>query len=197
MKELLIEGLGSSKTTLGVKLIAEFSNTVRSMNSLESYVHLKGLIDSVDMATVEKSEVLLFFATAIYRASRPVSQRMLMDARDITSFKDLNRVALSFQTAEPEKPVARVSSPSIGFRGVQCFVCRKYGHRSYDCRYRNSEQNSGSSKVPPVVCYACNEPGHKVPECPNRGRNNVNNKSENRKVEVKKGSRTVPIMQVG
>ncbi len=34
LKELLIEGLGSSKTTLGVKLVADFANSVRSMNSL-------------------------------------------------------------------------------------------------------------------------------------------------------------------
>ncbi len=146
------------------------------------------------MATHSKSDVLFFFATAIYRASRPVSQRTLMDAREITSFKELNRVALSFQSVEPEKPVVKVSSPTTVFRGVQCYVCRRYGHRSFDCRYRSSSQTDVSSnKVPPVVCYSCNEPGYKEPECPNRGRNFGNNKSdknEYKKVDVKKGSST-------
>ncbi len=127
LKELLVETLGSSRTALGVKLISDFGTATKSMNSTESYAHLKGLIDSVDMATVDKADVLLFLAIAVYRASRPASQRTLMDARDIGTFKDLNRVALSFQMAEPEPSVVTsVGVPSSsGFRGMRCFVCQK------------------------------------------------------------------------
>ncbi len=197
LKELLIEGLGSSKTALGIKLIEDFSSATKSMNSLESYAYLKGLVDSVDMATVNKTEVLLFFTKAIFRASRPASQRMLMDAHEVGSFKDLNRVALSFQTAEPETPVVRQNcSPnySTGFRGIKCYVCHRFGHRAYDCRFKSNNEQGGG--VPRVVCYSCNEPGHKVPECPYRNRTNGGNNSkfesklDNKKVDVKKGSRT-------
>ncbi len=196
LKELLVESLGSSRTALGVKLIAEFSNATKSMNSTESYAYLKGLVDSVDMATVDKADVLLFFAMAIYRASRPANQRSLMDAREVGSFKDLNRVALSFQTAEPETPVVSrpVSNPnfSSGYRGIRCYVCQRYGHRAYDCRFKgNSEQSVGS---PRVVCYSCNEPGHKVPDCPHRGKQGSSGAKSDGKsdknVEVKKGRRT-------
>ncbi len=83
LKELLIDGLGSSKISLGIKLISEFDSHTKSMNSLESYMYLKGLIDSVSMATHDKGEVLLFLATAIYRALRPAHQRTLLDAREI------------------------------------------------------------------------------------------------------------------
>ncbi len=90
VKEILIEALGSSLTSLGVKLTTDFATSTRSMNPLETYAHLKSLMDSVDMMCRSKDELLLFFACATYRASRPVAQRALMDQREFTCFRDLN-----------------------------------------------------------------------------------------------------------
>jgi len=44
VKEILIEALGSSLTSLGVKLTTDFASSTRSMNPLETYVHLKSLM---------------------------------------------------------------------------------------------------------------------------------------------------------
>ncbi len=74
LKEILLDALGSSLTSIGAKLTTEFANATRSMSPLETYVHLKSLMDSVDMMFHSKAELLLFFACATYRASRPVAQ---------------------------------------------------------------------------------------------------------------------------
>ena len=95
LKDILMEALGSSLTSLGIKLTSDFAGSTRSMNPLETYVHLKSIMDSVDMLCRSKDELLLFFACATYRASRPVAQRALMDQREFTSFRDLNKFALS------------------------------------------------------------------------------------------------------
>ncbi len=71
LKDILIEALSSSLTSLGVKLTTDFASSTRSMSPLEMYVHL---MDSVDMLCSSKEELLLFFACATYRASRPCAQ---------------------------------------------------------------------------------------------------------------------------
>ncbi len=83
LKKKLIDGLGSNLTSLGIKLISDFQYTTRSMTSRDAYIHLKGLVDSVGLLTNTKEDVLLFMATAIYRASRPLHQRGVMDSRSI------------------------------------------------------------------------------------------------------------------
>ncbi len=87
IKMKLIDGLGSNLTSLGIKLFSEYQNTVRSMSSRDAYLHLKSLTDSVNLLTASKEELLLFMATAIYRASRTLYQRGIMDGREINSFK--------------------------------------------------------------------------------------------------------------
>ncbi len=59
------------------------------------------------MSTEDKGDLLLFIATAVYRASRPVHQRTILDSREIGSFRDLNRLALSLSTSESDKSVGR------------------------------------------------------------------------------------------
>ena len=87
IKKKLIDGLGSNLTSLGIRLFSEYQNTVSSMSSRDAYLHLKSLTDSVNWLTASKEELLLFMATAIYRASRTLYQRGIMDGREINSFK--------------------------------------------------------------------------------------------------------------
>jgi len=88
LKQTLIDSLGSGKTSLGSKLTTEFSGDVRHMNSLEKYVHLKCLIDSVNMSIGDHKDILLFFASAIYRNSLSTHQKSIMDSREINTFRD-------------------------------------------------------------------------------------------------------------
>ncbi len=157
LKRKLIGGLGSDLTTLGIKLISEFQSTVRSMTSRDAYIHLKSLTDSIGLLTGSKEELLLFIATAVFRASRPLHQRGVMDCREIQSFNDLNKVALTFSASESEK-VGRYQS-----RGQECYKCHIFGHRAFECRSyvpsnsssvsHSSSNNtqSGSSSLKPLV----------------------------------------------
>ncbi len=152
LKEALIEELGSSRTALGVKFYSEFVNDAKSLDSVQAYVKLKNLADSINMATSDKNDLLLFMAVSAFRASRPLSQRALMDAREIHSFRDLSKVAASFRAPDLDKSVVRSNYQSSGnnsfHRSVQCYICHRYGHRSFECRFKN---NSGSELSSTVV----------------------------------------------
>ncbi len=189
LKKLLSDALGSSRLSLGVKF-SEFVSENKSVDTLKAYSKIKSLIDSIDMATNDKNDLLLFMATSAFRASRPQSQRSLMDAREIRSFKDLSNVATSLKESEYDKPVVRNYAPSSGSSvfhrpSFQCYVCHKYGHRAFECRFRNSVNESVSNHVSHVkpqgiVCYTCNTPGHKSPDCPNKNKSGQGNKGESR-----------------
>jgi len=194
VKEILLDALGSSLTALGAKLTSEFSASTRAMTPLDKYVHLKSLIDSVDMMCRDKDELLLFFACATFRASLPVAQRMLMDQRVFTSLRDLNKFALSINSSDSDR--TSYGSTSRSFRNggsVECFKCHKFGHRAHECRssFPNHPVGGYNGKQPGVVCYTCHEPGHKSPDCPGRKSNDSNSDSrpDNRRSGVKK-SRT-------
>ncbi len=75
----------------------------RSMSSLETFVYLKGLTDSISMVTDSKEDMLLFIACAVFCASRPLHQRGVMDSREVNSFKDLNKLALTLQTSNSDR----------------------------------------------------------------------------------------------
>ncbi len=189
LKEILIDALGSSLTSLGAKLTTEFQNTTRSMSPLETYVHLKNLTDSMDMMTHSKEDLLLFIACATYRASRPFSQRAIMDQREFKSFRDLNKFALSINSTEPERPsVGRFTSRSTFGSPYECYKCHKLGHRAFECRSNVSSPTftyGGSGKPPSVVCYTCREPGHKSPDCPTKrsdSRDNGDSKADTSKI---------------
>ncbi len=141
----MLDALGSSLTSIGAKLTTEFANATRSMSPLETYVHLKSLMDSVDMMCHSKAELLLFFACATYRASRPVAQRAIMDQREFTSFKDLNKFALSIDSTDSVNVSGRGHYNRYGNGGnaIECFKCHKFGHRSFECHSYVS--SSGSS----------------------------------------------------
>ncbi len=81
LKEILIDTLGSNRTSLGIKLISDFQNATKSMSSLETFVYLKGLTDSISMVTDSKEDVLLFIANVVFRASRPLHQHGVVDSR--------------------------------------------------------------------------------------------------------------------
>ncbi len=85
LKQILTDSLGSGRTLLGSKLVAEFNTDAQAMNPLDKYVHLKGLVDSVDVTVLDRSDVLLFFAVAIYRASLTAQQRSVMDVKSSRS----------------------------------------------------------------------------------------------------------------
>ncbi len=86
LKETLVDALGSSRTSLGIKLISDFQSAMRSMSSLETFVYLKGLTDSISMVTDSKEDVLLFIACAVFRTSRPLHQRGVMNRKEVNSF---------------------------------------------------------------------------------------------------------------
>ncbi len=200
LKEILLDALGSSLTSIGAKLTTEFANATRSMSPLETYVHLKSLMDSVDMMCHSKAELLLFFACATYRASRPVAQRAIMDQREFTSFKDLNKFALSIDSTDSVNVSGRGHYNRYGNGGnaIECFKCHKFGHRSFECRSYVSSSGSSSSgsgssssgRSSSIVCYTCHEPGHKSPECPYKKGNDSGSDSRpvsSNKAGVRKG----------
>ncbi len=167
------------------------------MTSRDAYIHLKSLTDSIGLLTGSKEELLLFIATAVFRASRPLHQRGVMDCREIQSFNDLNKVALTFSASESEK-VGRYQS-----RGQECYKCHKFGHRAFECRSyvpsnsssvshsssNNNQSGSSSLKPPGIVCYMCREPGHKSPDCPYKAQNKGgdSNAEYNKKLHFKRG----------
>ncbi len=203
LKEILMEGLGSSLTSLGAKLTTDFASSTRTMNPLETYVHLKGLMDSVNLMCRSKEELLLFFACATYRAYRTTTQRSHMDQRVFTSFRDLNKFALSITNSEPERPSYNSGrhNRSSGYGPVECFKCHKFGHRFFECRSQVPSSSSNSSSVSGsnsgrsfgIVCFTCHEPGHKSPDCPTKKNNdsgNSDSRSENSKKAGVRKNRT-------
>ncbi len=74
-------------------------------------------------------------------------------------------------------------------------MCHRFGHRSYDCRFKGSgnyEQSVNSPRPPAIVCYFCNEPGHKAPDCKKKNRGYIPNPNESngfKKPNLRKGSR--------
>ncbi len=194
LKTALISTLGSSKLSLGVKL-ADFVSDNRSADSLKAYSKIKSLVDSIDMATTDKSDLLLFIATSAFRASRSYNQRSLMDARVIKSFKDLSEVASSLKASESDRHSNRYPPNVAGnFQKptYPCHICKKFGHRTVDCHYRNSPSNDQSSaslnpsKSQGIVCFTCNAPGHKSPDCPTK----KGGSSDSKQNVVKRGPRT-------
>ena len=201
MKRKLIDGLGSNLTSLGVKLLSEFHNTVRPMTSQNAYLHLKSIIDSINLLTGSKDELLLFIATAVFHASRPYHQRGVIDSSRVNSFDDLHTVAQMFTTSDSERQ-ARYSSRTQA-NVLECYKCHKLGHRAVDCRsgssHSNSHSNSQSYNVSSsssnnqrsnnIVCYFCREPGHKSPDCPNKTHNKGSdtNSDSNKKLHLKRG----------
>ncbi len=182
LKQILIDSLGSGKTSLGSKLTAEFNSDVRNMNPLDKYVHLKGLIDSVDMTVLERSDILLFFAMAIYRASLTAQQRSVMDGREIDTFRDLNKLALSLHSTDNDRSgSARWQGRGTG-DPVKCFKCYRFGHKSFECRM-------GKDESKPVVCYTCHQPGHKSPDCPSNSKDQVKQYEGNKKLGLRSGSK--------
>ncbi len=174
LKDILMEALGSSLTSLGAMLTTAFASTTRSMNPLETYVHLKSLMDSVDMLCKTKEELLLFFACATYRASRPLAQRAIMVQREFASFRDLNTFALSVNSIDSDwvSGFGRHNRPGNVSGAIECFKCHKFGHRSYECRSNVSSSSNSSSgygnssgRTSSIVCFTCHEPGHKSPDC--------------------------------
>ncbi len=103
------------------------------MSRLETYVYLKSLTDSIDMMCGSKEELLLFIACATYRASRPVAQRAIMDQREIKSFRELNKLALSINFTDSDRASGggRQSRSTNSGGPFECFKCRKYGHRAF------------------------------------------------------------------
>ncbi len=205
LKDILIEGLGSSLTGLGIKLTSGFSVTTRSMNPLEKYVHLKSLMDSIGMQCGSIEEYSLFIACATYRASCSPAQRSLMDQREIRSFRELNKFALSINTCENE----RASQGGGRYNKFgnnsprECFKCHKFGHRAFECRsyvpdtggsfpHHNSGPLNGnthgnnSSKPPGIVCFTCHEPGHKSPDCPTKKNPDTNNFESSKRAGVRR-----------
>ena len=170
LKETLVHALGSSRTSLGIKLIADFQTATKTMSSLETFVYLKGLTDSISMVTDSKDDVLLFIACAVLRASRPLHQRGVMDSREVTSFKNLNKLALTLQTSDLDRShVGRRQSRGSYASSIECYKCHKMGHRAFECK-----SNVGSSgRFQSIVCYTCREPGHKSSNCPNKGKVNL------------------------
>ncbi len=163
LKQTLIDSLGSGRTCLGNKLISNFLADTKHMDPLQTYVHLKGLMDSVNMTIGDRKDVLLFFATAIYRHGLTSQQRAVMDSREIVTFKELNRLAISLQTTDSDTRDRVRDGKRIHYHGsIKCFKCQGYGHRSFECRTGRVEVKSN------VVCYSCNQNGHKANECPTK-----------------------------
>ncbi len=192
LKETLVDALGSSRTSLGIKLISDFQSAMRSMSSLETFVYLKGLTDSISMVTDSKEDVLLFIACAVFRTSRPLHQRGVMNRKEVNSFKDLNKLTLTLQTSNSDRSNAGRSQGKGGYSsGIECFKCHKMGHRAFECK----SSVGSSSKFQNVVCYTCREPGHKLPDCPNKRKcesvDSSESKSESgKKLNLKKSGRT-------
>ncbi len=201
MKRKLIDGFGSNLTSLGAKLLSEFHNTVRPMTFQNAYLHLKSIIDSINQLTGSKDELLLFIATAIFRASRPYHQRGVIASSRVNSFDDLHTVAQMFATSDSERQ-ARYSSRTQA-NVLECYKCHKLCHRAVDCRsgssHSNSHSNSQSYNVSSSssnnqrsnnnVFYFCRELGHKSPDCPNKTHNKGSdtNSDSNKKLHLKRG----------
>ncbi len=154
-------------------------------------MYLKGLTDSISMVTDSKDDVLLFIACAVFRATRPLHRRGVMDSREVASFKDLNKLALTLQTSDSDRShVGRGKSRGSYASSIECCKCHKMGHRAFECK-----SNVGSSeRLHSIVCYTCREPGHKAPDCPNRGKSepseNESRSESGKKLNLKKSGKT-------
>ncbi len=86
-----------------------------------------------------------------------------MDSREIVTFKELNRLAISLQTTDSDTRDRVRDGRRINYHGsIKCFKCQGYGHRSFECRTGRVEVKSN------VVCYSYNQNGHKANEYPTK-----------------------------
>ena len=160
-KSILFQKLSSKSAS---QIVASIDRDVRHMNPLEKYVHLKCLIDSVNMSIGDRKDILLFFASAIYRSSLSTHQKSIMDSREINTFRDLNKFTTSLHSTDSDRSVgSRGSGRGASGFGVKCYRCQGFGHRSFECRVSREESK------PSIICHSCQQPGHKSPEYPNKG----------------------------
>ncbi len=65
------------------------------LSPLETYSHLKVLMESIQATCTSMDDLALFVMSATYRASRSPTQRTLMDQCKISSIHDLHDFAMS------------------------------------------------------------------------------------------------------
>ncbi len=114
-------------------------------------MYLKDLTDFISMVTDSKDDVLLFIACAVFRATRPLHQRGVMDSRVVASFKDLNKLALTLQTSDSDRShVGRKQNRGSYASSTECYKCHKMGHRAFECK--SNVGSSGRNKLR-RLCY--------------------------------------------
>ena len=94
-----------------------------------------------------------------------------MDTRTINSYQDLSMLALMLKSiAVGNKEELRSQEKRREDRyqredrsRVKCYKCNRFGHCSYECRSKGSEESQKG-----IMCYSCDQPGHKSPGCPKK-----------------------------
>ncbi len=189
LRETLIKSLGAGRVALGAKLTSSFAHDTRSMSPLETYSHLKVLMESIQATCTSMDDLALFVMSATYRASRSPTQRTLMDQCKISSIHDLHDFAMSINPtgSDGTSGADRHSRSNRSVGPVECFKCHKLGHRAHECRSNVSRPiNSFNSRQPSIICYTCQEPGHKSPDCPTKKSDNYGNSSDGRSISGNK-----------
>ncbi len=189
LRETLIKYLGAGRVALGAKLTPSFAHDTRSMSPLETYSHLKVLMESIQATCTSMDDLALFVMSVTYRASRSPTQRTLMDQCKISSIHDLHDFAMSINPtgSDGTSGADRHSRSNRSVGPGECFKCHKLGHRAYECRSNVSRPiNSFNSRQPSIICYTCQEPGHKSPDCPTKKSDNNGNSSDGRSISGNK-----------
>ena len=117
------------------------------------------------------SEMMMVLAMRL--GDRRVSDLMSATLHDVTSFEEVKKKLLIYETRDQhagvksEPPVRRnpgeVACGAKYLKGKRCGYCNKKGHSENDCMTKQRDEDKSDGVV---RCYYCQKRGHVRRECP-------------------------------
>ena len=120
---------------------------------------------------------MMMVGLAMRLGDRRVSDLMSATLHDVTSFEEVKKKLLIYETRDQhagvksEPPVRRnpgeVACGAKYLKGKRCGYCNKKGHSENDCMTKQRDEDKSDGVV---RCYYCQKRGHVRRECPRKAR---------------------------